>query len=99
MANMNVTYSRMEDSARRLKSGKADLDQKLTELRNLITQLVNDGFTTTSASGAFDQSYQEFTQGAKKTISGLDGMADFLTKAAQTMRQVDQDLARSLRGQ
>lgn len=42
--------------------------------------------------------YEEFTPGAKKTIEGLEGMAQFLKKAAETFRNVDTELSSALKG-
>ena len=93
MANLNVTYDQMQSAATRLRNGQNDLQTKLNELRSLVQQLVQNGFTT---SGAFDTAYQEFTQGATRTIQGIDGMADYLNKAAQALQQTDEQLAQSI---
>ena len=93
MANLNVTYDQMQSAATRLRNGQNDLQTKLNELRSLVQQLVQNGFTTSRASGAFDTAYQEFTQGATQ---GIDGMADYLNKAAQALQQTDEQLAQSI---
>ena len=85
----------MHSAATRLRNGQQDLESKLNELRSLVQQLVQNGFTTSRASGAFDSSYQEFTQGATRTVKGIDGMADYLNKAAQALQQTDEQLARA----
>ena len=95
MANLNVTYDQMQSAATRLRNGQQDLESKLNELRSLVQQLVQNGLTTSRASGAFDSSYQEFTQGATRTVRGIDGMADYLNKAAQALQQTDEELARA----
>ena len=95
MANLNVTYDQMQSAATRLRNGQKDLESKLNELRSLVQQLVQNGFTPSRASGAFDSSYQEFTQGATRTVQGIDGMADYLNKAAQALQQTDEELARA----
>ena len=92
MANLNVTYDQMQSAATRLRNGQNDLQTKLNELRSLV----QNGFTTSRASGAFDTAYQEFTQGATRTIQGIDGMADYLNKAAQALQQTDEQLAQSI---
>ena len=96
MTNLNVTYDQMHSAATRLRNGQQDLESKLNELRSLVQQLVQNGFTTSRASGAFDSSYQEFTQGATRTVKGIDGMADYLNKAAQALQQTDEQLAQSI---
>ena len=96
MANLNVTYDQMSQSAGRLRNGQQEIEANLQNLRQLVAQLVQDGFTTTRASGAFDASYQEFTQGAAKTVQGIEGMATFLDKAAEALRTTDEQLASQL---
>ncbi len=96
MANLNVTYDQMRSAAGRLRNGQSDIEGNLQALRQLVSQLVTDGFTTTRASGAFDASYNEFNAGATKTIQGIEGMAQFLEKAAQALQQTDEQLAQQL---
>ncbi|MCL2515718.1 MAG: WXG100 family type VII secretion target [Microbacteriaceae bacterium] len=96
MANLNVTYGDMTSAAGRLTSGKDDLVSKLNELQTLVNQLVSDGFVTDSASGAFHESYTQFTHGATQAVNGLDGMSQFLSKAADALQQTDQSLASGL---
>lgn len=96
MANLNVTYDEMNQKASELRQGQQDIESQLALLRQKVADLVQNGFTTTQASGAFDSSYQEFTEGAKRTVQGIDGMAAFLNKAADALQQTDQSLASQL---
>lgn len=97
MPNMNVTYQDMHDAASRLGQGEDDINSKLTQLKSLVDSLVSGGYVTDKSSVAFNNSYQEFNDGATKTISGLSGMAQYLNKAAQALEQTDSDLANSLK--
>lgn len=96
MTNLNVTYDQLEQAASRLRSGQEELEHTLMRLRGLVADLVTNGFTTTKASGAFEQTSEEFTVGAKQAVSGLQGMANFLTGASQTLRNTDEELARMI---
>ena len=96
MANVNVTYQQMEDAAGRLTNGRTEIDGMLGQLQNLVEQLVADGYVTDSSSRNFQASYDEFTQGARRTIEGLNGMAAYLTPAAATFRDADTQLAGAL---
>ncbi|HWU47592.1 MAG TPA: WXG100 family type VII secretion target [Humibacter sp.] len=98
MANMNVTYGEMTDAANRLISGKDDITSKLHELQSLVNNLVSGGFVTDAASGAFHTSYEQFTKGTQQAVDGLDGMSQFLTKAADALQNVDQQLAKGIGG-
>ena len=44
MANVNVTYQEMRDAANRLTRGKEEIFSKLTELQNMVNNLVNGGY-------------------------------------------------------
>jgi WXG100 family type VII secretion target len=98
MANMNVTYSEMTDAANRLTTGKDDITAKLNELQTLVGNLVSAGFVTDAASGAFHTSYDEFSKGTTQAVNGLDGMSQFLTKAANALQNVDSELAKGIGG-
>ena len=98
MANMNVTYSDMTDAAKRLDSGKTDIITKLNELKALVGQLVGAGFVTDAASGAFNTSYEQFDKGTQQAVNGLDGMSQFLNKAASAMQNTDDELAKGIAG-
>jgi WXG100 family type VII secretion target len=96
MPNMNVTYQDMHDAASRLNQGEDDIKSALAQLKSLIDSLVSGGYVTDKSSVAFNNSYQEFNNGATQTISGLSGMASYLNAAANALEQTDSDLANSL---
>ncbi|GHH71840.1 WXG100 family type VII secretion target [Promicromonospora soli] len=98
MANMNVTYEELRGQAGQLRNGQSTIMDTLSNLSTQVNNLVASGFQTDSASGAFQQSYEEFTTGAKQAIEGLEGMASFLEQAAQTLQDVDQQLASGIGG-
>jgi uncharacterized protein YukE len=98
MANLNVTYSDMTDAAGRLSSGKEELITKLADLQTLVNNLVGSGFVTDSASGAFQTSYDAFTQGTTLAVNGIDGMSQFLTAAADALGNTDTELGNAIRG-
>ena len=97
-ANLNVTYHEMSDAATRLRDGQQQIESQLQTLKALVDALVHGGYVTDSSSKAFETSYTEFNEGARKTIQGLEGMGQYLDKAAQTFQQADQDLASALKG-
>jgi WXG100 family type VII secretion target len=97
-ANLNVTYHDMSDAATRLRDGQQQIESQLQALKNLIDSLVNGGYVTDSSSRAFDTSYTEFNEGARRTIQGLDGMGSYLDRAAQTFQEADERLASALKG-
>ena len=96
MSDIRVSYDQISQSASELRAGQAEIEANLQKLRQRVQQLVQDGFTTSRASGAFDASYNEFSTGAQKTVQGIDGMATFLDKAAQALQTTDEQLASQL---
>jgi WXG100 family type VII secretion target len=97
MPNLNVTYQDMHDAASRLSQGEDDIKSRLTQLKSLVDSLVSGGYVTDRSSVAFNNSYQEFNNGATQTISGLSGMASYLNQAANALAQTDSDLANALK--
>ncbi|MFT4122624.1 MAG: WXG100 family type VII secretion target [Microbacteriaceae bacterium] len=98
MANLNVSYQELESAAGKLKAGQADAESLLEQLKKVVQELVASGFQTDKASVQFETSYSEFNEGVKKTIGGLEGMAGYLTTAADTLADVDEKLAQGLKG-
>lgn len=93
MANLNVSYQDMHNEAQALRSGREQIDAQLSTLKGRINNLVSGGFVTDSASGAFNNSYESFTQGASQTIAALDQLASQLTTMANTLQETDASLA------
>ena len=86
----------MRDSATRLNNGEADIESRLRELKSQVDGLISGGYVTDKSSVAFGASYQEFNTGATQTIHGLEGMAQYLTAAADALEQTDAELAKAL---
>jgi WXG100 family type VII secretion target len=96
MANLNVTYQDLDSAAKKLNAEKEQIRGQLDSLQNYIANLVSSGFVTDSASVKFDQTYKEYTKGAKETIDALEGLAGYLTSAATTLRETDEQLGAAL---
>jgi WXG100 family type VII secretion target len=94
--NVSVTYQDMEDAAKQLRDGQTEIEGKLEQLKKQVDSLVNGGYVTDASSKAFDTSYTEFNDGTRKTIEGLTGMGEYLTQAAKTFKEADEQLASAL---
>jgi WXG100 family type VII secretion target len=95
MANIHVDYGQLQAGAAQLKSGREQVEQQLSRLKAMIDNLVAGGFVTDRASGKFQESYTQWTTGARNVIAGLDGMSDYLSKAVQAHQGLDDSLAQS----
>lgn len=98
MANLNVTYDQMRDAASRLVAGKDAITDKLTELNQMIDDLVASGYVTDQSSRAFDETFDKFIMNTKGAVDALEGLSQFLIKAADAMQETDSGLASSIRG-
>ena len=96
MANMNITYEEMSDSASRMRNNKSDIDAKLTECKSIVDNLTASGFVTDQASGKFDEVHTEFVNSANQAMDTLDQLSQWLDKAVDAMRDMDTQLAGSL---
>lgn len=93
MPNMNVTYAELNSNADRLVAGRDEINTTLNRLQSQIQALVAQGFTTDKSSGAFSDAYTRFTNGATNTIGGLNDLSSFLRSTAQTLGDVDAQIA------
>ncbi|WP_285114103.1 WXG100 family type VII secretion target [Leifsonia sp. fls2-241-R2A-40a] len=98
MTNITIDYGQLTATAARLGHGQSQLEATLRELKATVDGLVASGFTTERASSAFQLAYDEFTTGATRVVSGLQGMAHFLHATADSFGQTDASLAGALRG-
>ncbi|MGH3806757.1 MAG: WXG100 family type VII secretion target [Pseudonocardiaceae bacterium] len=95
MANVHVDYQQLQASASQLQNGKQDMEAQLGRLNTTIRNLVGSGFATDLASGKFGQSYEQWSNGAKNVLDGLEGMTSFLKNAIAQHQQLDQQLSQS----
>jgi WXG100 family type VII secretion target len=96
MPNVNVTYDEMRNAGKQLQAGQNDIESRLSQLKSQVDQLVAGGYVTDVSSKQFQTSYEEFNQGARQTIQGLEGMNQYLHAAADAFEQTDQQLSQQL---
>lgn len=74
-----------------------------TDMQTIIDQLTGrlGGLTdvfTGSAQAEFDNTYQSWSRSARDMMASLEGLGNFLTSAANSIEQLDADLAQGVRG-
>jgi WXG100 family type VII secretion target len=89
MSDVNVSYEQVESAARQLASAHEEMTTKLSQLKAMVDNLVQDGFVTRVASRSFEEAYTEFNRGAGQTIEGLKVMSEFLTAVVRTHERID----------
>ncbi|HVV75116.1 MAG TPA: WXG100 family type VII secretion target [Mycobacteriales bacterium] len=99
MADLNVTYADLNDTAGKLRAGQQDMDQQLSSLGSQVQNLVSSGFQTDHASGAFHDTFTQFQTNLKQAIDALDSLASYLEQAAKAMEDTDTQLASAIQGQ
>lgn len=96
MANLNVTYEEMSDSASRMRNDKSDIDSKIADCKSIVDTLTASGFVTDQASGKFDEVHTQFVNSANQLMDSLEQLSQWLDKAVQSMQDMDTQLAQSL---
>lgn len=96
MANLNVTYQEMSDTANTMRSNKTDIDDKLNQCKSIVDGLTANGFVTEQASGKFDEVHTEFVTSANQAMETLDQLSVWLDKAVDALRDMDTQLSGSL---
>lgn len=97
MANLNITYGEMQDSATRMRNNKNEIDSRLTECKSIVDNLTNSGFVTDSASKEFETVHTEFVGAANELMENLTLLSEWLDKAVEALRSMDTELAGSLK--
>jgi len=93
MANINVSYSDIELAAAQLSAGREEIAAKLQSLQQQIAALVSSGFVTDQASVKFEAAYSEYTASASIVVNKLTEIQSFLTHTAQSIRDMDAQIA------
>ena len=83
----------MEAAASEHGTARDEISHTLIRMKSLIGRLVASGFVTDRASGKFDQAYSEYSTHASGVIDGLSDIQLFLSQAAASMRDTDNQIA------
>lgn len=89
MKRAAYSYGALETGASQLIQAKNRLDQKLTEMRNMIANMVGGDFKTTQASGKLNEVYGQFTDKATKTMQTMQRTSDFLKGIIAKQKEVE----------
>ncbi len=95
---IHVDYAAVDATKAALAQGHEEIVTTLNRLKSLVSQLVESGFVTEKASGAFFDSYNNWNAGASQAIAGIEGMQQFLGATVQAHQELDQGLASQAKG-
>ena len=96
MTEIKLRADEARGMAARVRQEASDAKQQVESLRSYLTGLT-DSFTGRSQM-AFDEAFNNWQQGARQMLDGLDGLGEFLKAAADTIDQADIDIANKLGG-
>lgn len=89
MTRAAYNYEALRTASSQLIQAKNRLDQKLTDMRNMIATMVGGDFKTTQASGKLDEVYSQFTDKATKTMETMQRTSDFLRGVIAKQQEVE----------
>jgi WXG100 family type VII secretion target len=93
MANpdgVSVTHEAMQTQARRLAEAKNHLEEQLAQIKAQIEELVQTGFSTQKASESFREAQAQWNQAARTCVGELENMSQYLGKASEAFKSVDE---------
>ncbi len=79
-----------------MRSRATAAEDQFTSTRARLTEL--GGSFKGQTATAFDAKFEEWHTSAKQLLEALNGLAEFLDTAANTIEQVDADIANQLKG-
>ena len=97
MSNIKLSYGEIESAASQLGVGREEIASKLQTMQLRIQGLVSSGFVTDQASGKFNDAYAKYTASANTLIAQIAEIQQFLTGAANAMRDLDSQIAARIR--
>jgi uncharacterized protein YukE len=99
MGDIALKYEDMTNAANQLMAAKKEVEDKLNALNTMITNLRQGAFQTQLASEKFQNSYRDWNTGARTSMSGLEGMAQFLKQVVDKHKELDTQLSTGLQQQ
>ena len=96
-AAMSEILAKPDELVRQSQNMKSRADATRTEFGQLRSKLeqIQDQFRG-SAAQAFDGQYKSWDDSAKQIVEALEGLGDWLAKAAETVERTDRELAKGL---
>jgi WXG100 family type VII secretion target len=74
----------------------AELQDKLSQVRNKVQQLLAQGYRTPAAQQKFQPFFDEFGKGFEQVNQGLQGIAQYVKSVGDAFQQADEQLGSNL---
>ena len=98
MADIKVTSESLASVAGQLSSGSQSIESQLSNLKSLVEGLLSGDWQTTSASGAFNELYNQWDQAGMQLKESLQGISDLLNQASLSYEDSETAIASTFNG-
>jgi WXG100 family type VII secretion target len=96
MPDFKVNSDETSTTSQALLSDFSQLQDKLTEVKGKIQQLLANGYTTPSAQQKFSPFFDEFARGFDQINQSLQGIGQYVKQVGDSFQQTDDQLGSSL---
>lgn len=96
MSEIKLRAEEARDMANHVKTEATTAKDQMQALRDYLNNLA-DSFTGQAAT-AFDNTFNDWKQGADQMLDGLDQLGEFLSQAATAIEDTDRQIASQLQG-
>ncbi|MEU3184199.1 WXG100 family type VII secretion target [Streptomyces sp. NPDC006923] len=96
MPNFAVNSDETSSTSASLLNDFASLQDKLTEVRGKITNLLAQGYSTPAAQQKFQPFFDEFAKGFDQVNQGLQGIGQYVKAVGDAFSQTDEQLGSNL---
>ncbi|MBQ0853907.1 MULTISPECIES: WXG100 family type VII secretion target [Streptomyces] len=96
MPNFAVNSDETAAASASLLNDFSSLQDKLTEVRGKITQLLSQGYSTPAAQQKFQPFFDEFAKGFEQVNQGLQGISQYVKAVGDAFSQTDEQLGSNL---
>jgi WXG100 family type VII secretion target len=96
MSEIKLRADEAREMASHVKTEAGTAKDQMQSLRDYLNNL-SDSFTGQAAT-AFDNTFNDWKQGADQMLDGLDQLGEFLSQAATAIEDTDSQIASQLNG-
>lgn len=96
MPDFRINSDETAATSQALLNDFAQLQDKLTEVRGKIENLLANGYTTPQAQQKFQPFFEEFARGFDQVNQGLSGIGQYVRSVGEAFTQTDDQLGSNL---
>ncbi|QIQ06462.1 WXG100 family type VII secretion target [Streptomyces liangshanensis] len=96
MPNFAVNSDETASASASLLNDFTSLQDKLTEVRGRVNQLLSQGYSTPAAQQKFQPFFEEFAKGFQQVNEGLQGISQYVKSVGEAFSQTDEQLGSNI---